>query len=402
LPRSTAVLAALLTASTAALAQNATQQQVFGYRDFGQQAKWDATFLAVPDATLAGQHLKELTKAPHIASTPEDYATVLYVAEKFKAAGLDTQVVPYKVLLNFPKKILIEAFDASGKKLMTGPSPEHVDPTAYGGDPFQDDKRVTPAFNGASPSGDVTAEVVYANYGTPADFQKLADLGVSVKGKIVLVRYGANYRGIKVYDAQKAGAAGVLIFSDPADDGYFRGDKYPEGPMRPDSAVQRGATQFLPIYPGDATTPGVASDPDLPDSKRIPQDKIQANWPSIPVNPLSYQDAAPILQALAGPNVPHEWQGALPFAYHTGQAGEGTRAPSGTSSAPSTAPIRRKRMIGSSPETTATPGCTARSTLTRVRPRCWRRRMAWVPCSKQAGSRSGGSCFAPGTRKKRA
>ena len=221
------------------------------------------------------------------------------------------------MLINLPKKILIEAFDASGKKLMTGPSPEHVGPE-FGGDPFQDDPRVTPAFNGASPSGDVTAEVVYANYGTPADFQKLAELGVTVKGKIVLVRYGANYRGIKVYDAQRAGAAGVLIYSDPADDGYFRGDVYPRGPWRPDTAVQRGATQFLPIYPGDATTPGVASTPDLPESQRIAMDRIQANWPSIPVNPLSYHDAAPILQALDGPNVPHEWQGALPFAYHAG------------------------------------------------------------------------------------
>jgi N-acetylated-alpha-linked acidic dipeptidase len=314
-----AVLLAL--AATASLAQNATQQQVFGYKDFAPQAQIDKTFLAVPDAALAGQHLKILTAAPHIAGSEEDHKTALYVAEKFKAAGLETQIVEYKVLINLPKKILIEAFGPDGKKLMTGPSPEHVGPK-YGGDPFQDDPRITPAFNGASPSGDVTAEVVYANYGTPADFQKLAELGVSVKGKIVLVRYGANYRGIKVYDAQRAGAAGVLIFSDPADDGYFRGDVYPRGPMRPDTAVQRGATQFLPIYPGDATTPGVASTPDLPESKRIAIDKIQANWPSIPVNPLSYHDAAPILQALGGPNVPHEWQGALPFAYHTGQTGD--------------------------------------------------------------------------------
>ncbi len=330
---SRASLAVLLTlTSSAALAQNATQNNpqtpaaVFGYRDFSQQAHWDALFQTVPNATLAGQHLKTLTAAPHIASTPEDYKTAQYVEEKFKAAGLQTQVVEYKVLLNFPKKILIEAFGPDGRKLMTGPSPEHVDPKAYGGDPFQDDPRVTPAFNGASPSGDVTAEVVYANYGTPADFKKLAELGVSVKGKIVLVRYGANYRGIKVYDAQKEGAAGVLIYSDPADDGYFRGDMYPKGPYRPATAVQRGATQFLPIYPGDATTPGIASTPDLPEAKRIAIDKIQDNWPSIPVNPLSYHDAAPILEALAGPNVPHEWQGALPFAYHTGQAGAGDAA----------------------------------------------------------------------------
>ena len=323
--------ALLLSLSSATLiAQNATQaqssQQVFGYRNFTEQSRLDAAFLAVPDAALAGQHLKTLTAQPHIAGSQEDYKTALYVAEKFRAAGLETKIVEYKVLINLPKSILVEAFNASGKRLMTGPSPEHVDPKAYGGDPFQDNPLVTPAFNGASPSGEVTAEVVYANYGTPADFKKLAELGVAVKGKIVLVRYGANYRGIKVYDAQREGAAGVLIYSDPADDGYARGDIYPKGPYRPDTAVQRGATQFLPIYPGDATTPGVASTPDLPDSKRIATDKLQANWPSIPVNPLSYHDAAPILEALSGPNVPHDWQGALPFAYHTGQSGAETKA----------------------------------------------------------------------------
>ena len=307
----------LLLAITAASAASAQAPQIFGYKDFSDQSKWDQTFLAVPDPVLAGQHLKTLTKAPHIAGSEEDHQTALYVESKFKAAGLDTSIQEYKVLLNLPKKILIEAFAPDGKKLMSGPSPEHVGPE-FGGDPFQDDPRVTPAFNGASPSGDITAEVVYANYGTPADFKKLADLGVSVKGKIVLVRYGANYRGIKVYDAQREGAAGVLIYSDPADDGYFRGDMYPKGPYRPATAVQRGATQFLPIYPGDATTPGISSTPDLPDSKRIPADKIQSNWPSIPVNPLSYFDASPILQALAGPTVPHDWQGALPFAYHVG------------------------------------------------------------------------------------
>ena len=293
-------------------------QQVFGYRDFSQQAKWDAAFLPVPSPSLAGQHLKVLTAEPHWASSPEDYRTALYVAEKFQAAGLDTQIVPYKVLLNKPIKILMEAFDAGGNKLMSGPTPEHVDPEKFGGDPFQDDPRILPAFNGSSPSGDVTGDVVYANYGELADFKQLAKLGVSVKDKIVLVRYGGNFRGVKVYIAQQYGARGVLIYSDPADDGYFRGDIYPKGPWRPASAVQRGSVQFLPIYPGDPETPGIASTPDLPNSKRIPADKLQNDWPSIPVNPLSYKDAAPILKALAGPESPRNWQGALPFTYHLG------------------------------------------------------------------------------------
>ena len=307
----------LLSLVLIASAQSPTRQ-VFGYRDFTQQAKWDESFLAVPDAKLAGQHLKTLTSAPHWASSPEDYATAVYVADKFRAAGLETEIVPYKVLLNKPVKILIEAFDATGAKLMFGPTPEHVDPNNNGGDPYQNDPRIFPAFNGSSPSGDVTAEVVYANYGTLADFQQLAKLGITVKDKIVIVRYGENFRGIKTYIAQQFGAKGVLIYSDPADDGYFRGDVYPKGPWRPDTAVQRGSIQFLPIYPGDPTTPGIAATADLPNSKRIPVDKLQANQPSIPTNPLSYKDAAPILKALGGDESPREWQGALPFTYHIG------------------------------------------------------------------------------------
>jgi len=315
-------LLAVLPASTQLVSiqdgKQARNPAVFGYRDFTQQAKWDAAFLAVPDAALAGQHLKTLTSAPHWASSPEDYATAVYVADKFKAAGLQTEIVPYRVLLNKPVSILIEAFDSDGSKLMTGPTPEHVDPKRYGGDPFQDDPRVLPAFNGSSPSGDVTGEVVYANYGDLADFKNLASMGISVKDKIVLVRYGQNFRGVKAYIAQQYGAKGVLIYSDPADDGYFCGDVYPKGPYRPPTGVQRGSVQFLPIYPGDPETPGIASTPDLPDSERIPADKLQNNQPSIPVNPLSYKDAEPILKNLGGLESPRPWQGALPFTYHLG------------------------------------------------------------------------------------
>ncbi len=292
-------------------------QHVFGYGDFTAEAHWDRAFMEVPDARLAGLHLKELTRAPHWASSPEDYATAEYVAEKFRAAGLQTEIVPFKVLLNKPVKIEITAVDAKGKQLMAGPTPEHVDPHAYGGDSFQDDPRILPAFNGSSASGDVTADAVYANYGTLEDFKQLAKLGVDVKGKIVLVRYGQNFRGVKAYIAQGYGAVGVIIYSDPSDDGYGRGDIYPRGPYRPESAVQRGSVQFLPLYPGDPETPGMASTPDLPDSQRI-TDPARMNQPSIPVNPLSYKDAAPILEALDGASVPHEWQGGLPFAYHLG------------------------------------------------------------------------------------
>jgi N-acetylated-alpha-linked acidic dipeptidase len=148
---------------SAALTVPAQTPQVFGYKDFTQQAKWDASFLSVPDAKLAGEHLKTLTAEPHWASSQQDYATAVYVADKFKAAGFATQIVPYKVLLNKPVKISIEAFNAKGEKLMTGPTAEHVDPQKHGGDPFQDNPNILPAFNGSSPSGDVTGEVAYAN-----------------------------------------------------------------------------------------------------------------------------------------------------------------------------------------------------------------------------------------------
>jgi N-acetylated-alpha-linked acidic dipeptidase len=303
---------AFLTAQTAN-PPAAEPSALFGYQDFAAgQAKTDQTFLAVPDPQLARQELKILTAEPHVAATPEDYKTAEYVASKFKEAGLDTEIVPYKAWLNVPREVRVEAYGPDGKLLMTGPTPEHVE-----GDPYQDDPRILPAFNGSSPSGDVTGEVVYANYGRPQDFKKLVQMGIDLKGKIVLCRYGMNFRGVKVYLAQQYGAAGVLIYSDPADDGYYRGDPYPHGPWRPATGVQRGSVQYLFNYPGDPLTPGVASRPDLPASKRLKPDEA-GNLPKIPSEPLSWHDAAPILEALGGPDAPREWQGALPFTYHIG------------------------------------------------------------------------------------
>lgn len=291
---------------------------VFGYQDFTAQSKIDARFLAVPDAKLAGEELKTLTAKPHIAASKEDYETAQYVAEKFKAAGLETRIVPYRVLLNWPRKVSFEAKSDAGTMLITGPTPEHV--SEKPGDPFQDDPRVVMPFNGSSGSGDVTGEVVYANYGRLEDFDKLAAQHIDLHGKIVLVRYGANFRGVKVYIAEQRGAAGVLIYSDPYDDGYFKGDAYPNGPWRPETGVQRGSVQYLFKYPGDPQTPGVASTPELPDSQR--QDPAHTgNQPNIISVPISYHDAEPILKALKGPAVPRGWQGALPFSYHLG--GEG-------------------------------------------------------------------------------
>lgn len=307
--------AAFLSACSAGLAQGQTPPFVFGYNDFTSQAKIDSEFLAIPDAKLAGQELKFLTAQPHLAGSPEDHETALYVAQKFRDAGLETEIVPYKVLMNQPRKVTFEAHTDEGSLLVIGPAREHVSDDA-----FQDDSRVVMPFSGSSGSGDVTGEVIYANYGRLEDFDKLARDGIDLHGKIVLVRYGANFRGVKVYIAEQRGAIGVLIYSDPQDDGYFQGDAYPNGPWRPDSGVQRGSVQYLFKYPGDPETPGVASTPDLPDSARLDPLKT-GNQPSIIAIPISYHDAAPILRALGGPTVPKGWQGALPFSYHTGGSG---------------------------------------------------------------------------------
>ena len=284
---------------------------ITGFRDVAAELELEKKFMAVPDPKLAEAHLRTLTQAPHIAGSPEDKATAEYVASKFREAGLDTAIVEYKVWLNYPTEIRVDMTAPEGVE-MHGPRREHVD-----SDPFQDDPRIVTAFNGMSPSGDAEAEVVYANYGSPADFDKLKDMNVDVRGRIVIVRYGENFRGVKEFVAQERGAAGVLIYSDPKDDGYYRGDAYPKGPWRPASGVQRGSVGFMFQFPGDPTTPGIASTLSLPDSKRIsPNDSEQL--PKIPVTPISYADASPILEHLAGPPSPRDWQGALPFTYHVG------------------------------------------------------------------------------------
>jgi N-acetylated-alpha-linked acidic dipeptidase len=284
---------------------------IFGFRDATAETATETRFLAVPDPKLAEEHLRILTQAPHMAGTIEDKATADYVAQKFREAGLDTEIVEYKVWINYPAEISVDLTAPAGTE-MHGPTRENV-----AGDPYDDDPRVVVPFNGMSPSGDVEADVVYANYGTPDDFEKLDKLKVDVRGKIVLVRYGQNFRGVKVFVAQEHGAAGVIIYSDPADDGWKRGDKYPDGPWRPDTGVQRGSVGYMFEFPGDPTTPGVASVPSLPDSQRISPAQ-SAQMPKIPVTPVSYHDAWPVLQHLGGPDSPREWQGALPFTYHVG------------------------------------------------------------------------------------
>jgi N-acetylated-alpha-linked acidic dipeptidase len=294
-----------------ASANIAIPTQIFGFRDVAAEFRAETQFLSVPDPKLAEIHLRTLTRDPHIAGSPEDKATADYVAQKFRDAGLDTEEVEYRVWMNYPSEISVDVTAPAGVH-MHGPTREHVD-----GDPLADDPRVVTPYNGMSPSGDAEAEVVYANYGSPQDFEKLKQLKVDVRGRIVVVRYGENFRGVKAFVAQQNGAAGLIIYSDPADDGWRRGDSYPDGPWRPATGVQRGSIGYMFEFPGDPTTPGIASLPTISNDQRISPEK-SAQLPTIPTTPLSYADAWPILEHLAGPDSPREWQGALPFTYHVG------------------------------------------------------------------------------------
>lgn len=302
------LLAALVLAQSPRAAQSSG---IFGFRDATPQREWEKKFLAVPDAASAGEHLRILTSEPHMAGTPGSRKVAEYIASKFREYGFETGIVEYRVWMNHPKSIRVETVSSAGTSVI-GPAPEQVE-----GDTFQSDPRVVTALNGFSPSGTVEAEVVYANYGRPEDFDKLAEMKVDVRGRIVITRYGQNFRGVKAYVAQERGAAGVIIYSDPIDDGYFKGDAYPKGPWRPASGVQRGSILYMFKYPGDPTTPSVASTPSLPASERTPP-KDAASLPAIPTTPLSHADAEKIMRTLGGPASPRDWQGTLPFTYHVG------------------------------------------------------------------------------------
>ncbi len=238
----------------------------------------------------------------------QEKALADFVLARFKEFGLDATMTRYDVFLNHPKSVSLKLTAPVELELSLREDPYDVDKDSTTSGMF-------PAFHGYGASGKAAGQVVYVNYGSPADFERLRGMGISVEGKVTLVRYGGAFRGLKVKESQDRGAVGVLIFSDPADDGYMRGDVYPDGPMRPPSAIQRGSVQFLSIQPGDPSTPGGA--PSIAGAKRITREQM-ANVPKIPSLPISYREAEKILRRLGGPRVPDDWQGGLPFPYHIG------------------------------------------------------------------------------------
>jgi N-acetylated-alpha-linked acidic dipeptidase len=271
----------------------------------GQADAFERRLLAIPDTASVRRLTYDLTRAPHVAGTPAQAATRDYVLERLRAWGLEAWSKEYTVYLPYPDSVaawVITGPGAPAEALSLREPALAADSTSRGPQ--------VPPFNAYTGDGDVAAEVVYVNYGLIEDYRTLDSLGIAVRGRIAIARYGRSFRGIKAREAERHGAAGLIIYSDPQDDGYGRGDIYPQGPMRPWGGIQRGS--ILNVN-GDPATPGYAS---LPGAHRVPEESLPL--PRIPVIPLSYGNAQRLLERIGGPSVPQAWQGALPFRYHVG------------------------------------------------------------------------------------
>jgi len=272
------------------------------------QQRWEEKFRAVPTPKSAREHLRRLTIEPHIAGTKEDYATAIYVRDQLRSYGLNAELKEYDVWLPYPNTPSIVELITKRRQRLS------VTEAVVPGDPTSSNPKISTLFNGYSASGDVTAPLVYANYGLPGDYDDLKKIGVDVKGKIVIVRYGNSFRGVKAKVAQDQGAIGCIIYSDPADDGYMQGDVYPKGPWRPVASGQRGSVQYLFDYPGDPLTPGKPAIAGVPRLK--PEEATDLT--RIPVQPIAYDVAKTLIAPLQGPVRPKGFQGGFPFAYHVG------------------------------------------------------------------------------------
>lgn len=264
-------------------------------------------FDALLDPAEQRAWLKQMSSEPNQVGSPHDKANAEFMLAKFREWGWDAHIETFSVLYPTPKKVALE---------LLGPHPYtaalHEPPIP--GDATSSLPGALPPYNVYGGDGDVTAPLVYVNYGMPDDYKELARRGIDVRGKIVITRYGGGWRGLKPKLAQEHGAVGCLIYSDPRDDGYAQGDTYPDGGWRPAQGVQRGSVMDMQQYPGDPLTPGIGS---TPGAKRLAL-KDAKTILKIPVIPISYADATPLLQSLTGPVAPSGWRGSLPLTYHVG------------------------------------------------------------------------------------
>jgi N-acetylated-alpha-linked acidic dipeptidase len=306
-----ASLAALLAVtSMAGHAQDRPPAPIYGFAPSRLQAHRDLEqrFDAQISTANLTDWLKQLAARPHHAGSPHGKANVEFMARLLRDWGYQVEVKQYDVLFPTPTTRLLELVAPTMFKARLAEPPLAQDAVS------RLQSEALPTFNMYSVDGDVTGEIVYVNYGVPADYEELERRGIDVKGKIVLARYGGSWRGIKPKVAAERGAIGCLIYSDPSDDGYGRGDAYPKGGWRSEHSAQRGSVADMPVYPGDPLTPGVAA---TKDAARPEFTKAQT-LTTIPVLPISYGDARPLLEALAGPVAPAAWRGGLPVTYHLG------------------------------------------------------------------------------------
>ncbi len=291
-------------------AQNGPSQGLTGFSDKAAQSErnWEAKFKAIPQPGNLRAYMERLSARPHHLGSPYDKDNAEWILAQFKSWGLDAHIEAFEVLFPTPQERVVELVAPTRFTARLQEPAVTVDPTSG-----QHDEQL-PTYNAYSADGDVTAPLVYVNYGIPEDYEKLERLGISVKGAIVIARYGASWRGIKPKVAAEHGAVGCLIYSDPRDDGYFEGDVFPEGAWRPREGAQRGSVMDMPLYTGDPQTPGA---PSTPGAKRLPLEEVKTIT-RIPTLPLSYADAQPLLAALTGPVAPEGWRGTLPLTYHIG------------------------------------------------------------------------------------
>jgi N-acetylated-alpha-linked acidic dipeptidase len=289
----------------------ADETALYGFSAESSKAErqWEEKMRRIPSPENLRAYMQRLSARPHHVGSPYDKDNAEWIAAKFKEFGLDTHIETFDVLFPTPKERLVELVDGGPRfkaKLQEPPLPE--DPTSG------QTAEQLPTYNAYSIDGDVTGPLVYVNYGLPEDYEMLARRGISVKGAVVIARYGHSWRGIKPLVGAEHGAIGCIIYSDPRDDGYSGGEVFPKGPMRPGEGVQRGSVQDSSIFMGDPLTPGYGA---TKDAKRVALKNAQT-LTKIPVQPISYSDALPLLSAITGPTAPPEWRGGLGITYRIG------------------------------------------------------------------------------------
>ncbi len=303
------LLTAALILPPSALAADETPLVGYSPQSSQSERDWEKKFRTVPDPSNLREYMRRLSARPHHVGSPYDKDNAEWILAHFKEWGLDAHIERFDVLFPTPKVRVLEMLEPTKFTAKLEEPAIAIDPTS------NQKSEQLPTYNAYSIDGDVTAPLVFVNYGLPEDYEQLDRLGISVKGAIVIAKYYHSWRGVKPKVAAQHGAIGCLIYSEPHDDGYGRDNVFPQGPMRNPDGVQRGSVMdFASASPGDPLTPGVGA---TPEAKRLSV-KEAKSITKIPVLPISYGDAQPLLAALKGPMAPDEWRGSLPIPYHVG------------------------------------------------------------------------------------